>query len=260
MQNKVHKLIDALGRTVHKHSPEILIGLGIAGMVSSCIMAVKVTPKAVQITEELKKKHEVYESDKQEIMKDYATKVIPVYIPSMITGGLSIACIISGNSVHIRRNAAIATAYNLSRTAFEEYKEQAVEMIGEKKEEAIQDKVAKRKLDQHPVQSQEVILTERGNTLFYDMSSGRYFRSDIEKVKKAINILNQRLLSEMYISLNEYYYEIGLPCTTLGNELGWNVDKGLIDVSYSAQLTQSDEPCIAMDYLVGPRYDFSSPA
>lgn len=29
-----------------KHSPEILIGLGIAGMITSTIMAVKATPKA----------------------------------------------------------------------------------------------------------------------------------------------------------------------------------------------------------------------
>ena len=34
-------------RMVYKHSPEILTGIGVAGMITSTILAVKATPKAL---------------------------------------------------------------------------------------------------------------------------------------------------------------------------------------------------------------------
>ena len=46
-------IVESLGRTVNrvgfklkKHSPEILTGIGIAGMISATVMAVRATPKA----------------------------------------------------------------------------------------------------------------------------------------------------------------------------------------------------------------------
>ena len=35
-----------------KHSPEILTGIGIAGIISTTVMAVKATPKALKLIEE----------------------------------------------------------------------------------------------------------------------------------------------------------------------------------------------------------------
>ena len=37
---------------VKKHSPEILVGIGITGMIGSTILAVKATPKALQLLED----------------------------------------------------------------------------------------------------------------------------------------------------------------------------------------------------------------
>lgn len=61
----------------------------------------------------------------------------------------------------------------------------------------------------------------------------------------------------MYISLNEFYYEVGLRQTPVGNELGWNAnDDGLIDMKFSTQLVD-DQPCIVVDYHIQPRYDYA---
>lgn len=57
------------------------------------------------------------------------------------------------------------------------------------------------------------------------MISGRYFKSDIEKLKRAANDLSRRMLDEGYISLNDFYYEIALPETKLGDELAWYFTK-----------------------------------
>lgn len=246
------KIVKSVQTTVIKHSPEILTGIGIAGMITTTVMAVKATPKALMLIEEKKDEEHVDELTPVETIKT----TWKCYIPAVITGTLSTACLIGAQSVSAKRNAALATAYTLSETALKEYQEKVVETIGEKKEQVIQDKVAKDKIEKDPVKNHEVIITQKGDTLCYDVISGRYFKSDMEKIRKAVNNLNYRLNSEMYISLNEFYYELGLRCTELGNELGWNIGDGLIDPKISAQLTEDGEPCLVIDYHIAPRYGF----
>lgn len=255
----VSQLIKNLKTAAVKHSPEILVGIGIAGMISATVLAVKATPTAMRKIDVERKRRENESTDG---VAEPLTKVDVVkttwkcYIPTAVTTGVSVACLIGASSVSARRNAALATAYTLSETALKEYREKVVETIGEKKEEAIRDQVVKERIEKNPVKNAEVIISDKGNTLCYDCISGRYFRSDIEKIKRAVNELNRRMISENYISLNEFFYEIGLRPTELGNELGWNMNDGLIEPHFSSQLAEDGEPCLAIDYYVAPRYDF----
>lgn len=180
------------------------------------------------------------------------------YIPSAVIGGISICCLIGASSVNFRRNAALATAYTLSESALKEYQEKVIETIGEKKEQSVRDAIAKDKLEQNPVVSREVIITEKGNTLCYDIISCRYFRSDIDKIKKIENELNRRMRDEMYISLNDFYYELGLNGSSMGEDLGWNIDEGYIDLNFSSQLAEDGTPCLVINYKLAPRYDYRS--
>lgn len=243
-------------RMAIKRSPEILTGIGIAGMVTTTIMAVQVTPKALDLMAEVKETHKDELDNKQVMGKAIVMQVAPVYIPSILVGGVSIACLIGASSVNARRNAALAAAYTLSEATLKEYQEKVIETIGEKKEQSVRDAIAKDRIDKNPVSNNEVIITPVGNTLCYDAISGRYFTSDIEKLKRIENEFNRRLLSEMYLGLNEMYYELGLRCTQQGNELGWNIDDGLIEFQYSAQLADDGRPCLVVSYRVGPRYGY----
>ena len=179
------------------------------------------------------------------------------YIPAVITGTLSIACLIGASSVNAKRNAALATAYTLSESALKDYQGKVVEMFGEKKHETVKDAIAKDKIEKNPVVTREIIITEKGNTLCYDAISGRYFKGDIDKIKKAECELNRRMRDEMYVSLNDFYYEVGLDNIKIGDELGWNIDNGYIDLSFSSQLTSDGTPCLVIDYSIAPRYNFS---
>jgi hypothetical protein len=236
-----------------KHSPEILTGIGIAGMITTTVMAVRATPKALILIEERKEEIDVDKLTPIELIKTTWT----CYIPAAITGGLSIICLIGASSVNARRNAALATAYTLSESALKEYQEKVIETIGEKKEQTVRDAIAKDRIDKNPVSSREVIITEKGNTLCYDAISGRYFKSDIDKIKKAENELNRRMRDEMHISLNEFYYEIGLNPIGIGDDLGWNIDHGYIELSFSSQLADEGTPCLVIDYQVAPRYEYN---
>lgn len=252
MKKEIAKSFLSLKTAIKKHSPEILTGIGIAGMITTTVMAVRATPKALILIEERK---EEIGAEKLEAM-DMVKTTWACYIPAAITGTLSVACLIGASSVNARRNAALATAYTLSESALKDYQGKVIEMFGEKKNEAVKDAVAKDKVEKNPVVTREVIITEKGNTLCYDAISGRYFKSDIEKIKKAECELNRQMLDDMYVSLNDFYYEIGLDSVKLGDKLGWNVDSGYIDLSFSSQLASDGTPCLVIDYSVAPRYDY----
>ena len=64
------------------------------------------------------------------------------------------------------------------------------------------------------------------------------------------------MLDEGYISLNDFYYEIALPETKLGDELGWHIDNGLVDLRFSSQLAEDGTPCLVIDYQIAPKYDY----
>ena len=262
MKHDVKTIFNATKRKVLKRSPEILTGLGVAGMITTVVLSVKATPKAMKLIEEEKfnrqaERETVDDQDSIELTKLEVVKVAwKPYIPAAVTGVVSVGCLIGATSVNTRRTAAIATAYKLSETALSEYREKVVETIGEKKEKTVRDNIAKDKVEKNPVANSEVILTGIGETLCYEPISGRYFKSDIEKIKKAENELNKKMLNEMYLSLNEFYDELGLRPTSLGNELGWNIDDGLIDIHFSSQLSEDDQPCLVLDYCVAPRYGY----
>lgn len=247
-------------KSLCRHSPEILIGLGITGMVTTTVLAVKATPKALQLMEERKRELEVEKLTPMETVKT----TWKCYIPAAISGATSIACVIGSNSVNARRNAALATAYKISESAFSEYRSKVVETIGEKKEKVIRDKVSEEHIKNNPITHTEVIVTGKGKTLFYDHHSGRYFYSDLELIRRAANKLNHDINTDPFdsgVTLNDFYEEIGLPGIATGDALGWNLSIGLIDIYPSAQMAEegSDhegEPCLVINYVNPPQYGF----
>lgn len=244
--------LSSFKKTMVQNAPGILVGVGIVGMAGTTILAVKATPKAIILIEEKKKELKVESLTPVETVKT----TWKCYIPAAVTGVMSTACLIGASSVSARRNAALATAYNITKVALNDYKNAVVETIGEKKEQIVRDTVAKKNIERDPVTSTEVVVTERGTTLCYDAVFGRYFRSDIDTIKRAVNELNRNIVSSMYASLNEFYDEIGLPPIEIGDKLGWNMDDGQIEVDFSSQLAADGTPCLVISFNVAPNYEY----
>lgn len=249
---KFESSIKALKKFTVKHGPEMLTGIGIAGMITTAVITGKAAIKANKLLEKKKETENVSKLSPKETVKT----VWYCFVPAVVTGGISTACIIFASSVNIKRNTALAAAYTLSESALKEYQDKVVETIGEKKEKLVKDAVAKDIVTKNPVKNTEVIVTEKGDTLCYDVISGRYFKSDIETVKHIKNELNSRLINETYISLNDFYYELGLDNIVLGDELGWNINRGMIDFDFSSQLASDGQPCLVIGYRVAPMYDY----
>lgn len=237
------------------HLSEIMLGLGLSGFSATVIMAVRATPKAVCILNEV-----ATVTDEGEIVYPKKSECVKLcwklYLPAAVMGGVSTACVLAAFTRNSKKTAALATAYSISEAALREYRGKVIETIGEKKEHEIRDAIAKDRVDSNPASTQGIIVTDKGNTLCYDAMSGRYFRSDIDKIRKIENEMNRHILANGYISLNDFYYELGLPNIKIGDQLGWNYERGLIDLSFSAQLSEDEVPCLVMDFNNAPSPEF----
>lgn len=241
-------------RTLKKHSPGILTGIGIVGLLATSVMAVDATPKAMELIREKKEELGVEKLTAAETVK----ATWKCYIPAAVTAATSVACIVGANSVNAKRQAALATACTLSETAMREYKDKVVETIGEKKEREVMDAIAKDKIEKNPVSKSEVILTNKGDTLCFDPWSSRYFKSDAEKLRKAVNDLNYQLINEGCVTLNDFYYDIGLEETRPGETLGWNINRGgQVQFRFSSQVAENGTPCLVLEFINPPSYDYS---
>ena len=77
-----------------------------------------------------------------------------------------------------------------------------------------------------------------------------------DQLKKAENNLNRQMRDELHITLNEFYYEIGLSDIDVGSNLGWDIDKGYIDLDFSSQLDENGTPCLVVGHHRPPVYIF----
>ena len=255
MNSKINNFIKNTKCFLGKHSPEIVTGIGIAGMVTSTVLAVKAFLKALMLLEEARTNEDGTLGDKLTIIETVKVAWKP-YVPAVAVGIASISCIIGASRVNYKRNAALATAYALSERTLINYRDKVIETLGEKKEKEVRDKISQDEIDKKPISSSQVIITPKGNTLFMDSITGRYFRSDLDSIKKAVIELNMEISHQNYISLNEFYSNIGLDRISNGDNLGWNIDNGYVEIDYSTCLADNDEPCIVIDYISQPKYDF----
>ena len=257
MNTKLTKFFKTTRGFIGKHSPEILTGIGITGMVTTTVLAVKATPKALELIGN-KKEELGYPRDSEECLTVIDTVKVAwkPYIPAAVMCVASASCLIGASAVNAKRNAALATAYAISERTLVRYKDKVIETLGEKKEKEVREKISQDEVNNRPVSNSQVIITSKGDTLCMDSISGRYFKSDLDKIRKVVNELNRQMLCQNYISLDEFYYELGLDPIKNGSRLGWNIDDGLIEVEFNACLAENDEPCVVVDYTVSPRYEF----
>lgn len=242
-----------LAYELSKRKPEILLGLGIGGFIFSGILAVKQTPKAIVLLG--RKKEELgLEDDEKMPVKEVVKTTWKLYLPSVLISATSAGCVIGAQKICNKRVAAMASVASLAESALIEYKDKVIETIGEKKEEKIADAVVQEKVNKNPPTEQTIIITGKGDVLCMDSLSNQYFRSNREKIQKAVNELNFKLRNEMYISLTDLYFELGIPRTDISDFLTWHIDEGYIEIRYIAALDDNGEPCLVLHFDNLPKY------
>lgn len=247
---KMSTLVKNAGKLASDNSPAILTAISVAGVVSTTVLAVKATPEAMR---------DIWDAESE--MTDLLTPKDKVklcwkhYVPALTMGAMTIACIISANTISTKRNAALMSLYTFTEKSLHEYQEKVKETFGENKEQKVRDDIAQDRVNADPVSSKQVIITGNGDVLCYDTLSGRYFENNIESIRQAVNSLNQLILMDGYASQNEFHHLIGLPPTKLGEELGWTLDN-LLEIDFSSVLSEDKRPCLSINYNIQPKTNY----
>lgn len=269
---KVSEFLEKAEVFTRRNSPVILTGLAIVGVISTAYAAYKAGPRADEILkryrEDMKDCHPNDKEAKRAVAGEAVKSMIPVMAPPVIMGGTTIACIIGSHTASSRRIAALSAAYTLSESTVKNLNSKMVEMLGEKKTRAIKDSIMKDKLaadsekDRKAIESGNFVFPSDGTVLCKDLYTGKLFHSNAEKIKQAIAKCSYDIVSDMYVSLNDFYDAIDsrdLERTQMGEDLGWSIDdtqNGRLPIILTALLTDDGKPCLCVEYDIGVREDF----
>ena len=199
---------------VKRNASTILTCIGATGVVATAVMVAKETPKALSLLEDAKEKKG------EELTKWEKVKIAgPVYVPSIVTGAATIACILGSNTINKRQQASLMSAYALLDSYYREYKKKVDELYGEEAGKHIREEIVKDKY------TDDVSLSNNSKELFYDFYSGRYFESTKEAVMWAQYETNRAMFVNGAVCLNEYYEFLGLEQLLEYENIGWSCEQ-----------------------------------
>ena len=257
MKQQIVNVCNTIKAKDEKHSPEILMGVGVVGVVTTTVMACKATMKLNDILDECKETREkiveveanpeyqekyTQEDAKKDLAINYiqtGVKVAKLYAPSVALGTLSITCLLASHNVMQKRNAALSAAYLTVDKSFKEYKQRVIDRVGEEVEKEIR----------YGIKAEEVLttienedgtettVTETIKTMdpnlysdyarFFDESSP-YWQKDPEYnlmfLKAQQQYANDLLRAKGRLFLNDVYDMLGIDKTKAGQIVGWIYD------------------------------------
>lgn len=260
LKNKMTRSLCKAKFKVKKHSPEILVVAGVIGTVTSAVMACRATTKLSKILDEAKETEKTisegmksgYIADQEYTEEDgkkdlritkvqTGLKVVKLYAPAVILGGLSITAMLTSNNILRKRNVSLAAAYAAVDKSFKEYRGRVKERFGEEldkelryniKAKEIEEVVRDEKTGKEKVQKKIVNVSELDDcseyAKFYDCGCTGWTKDpelNLMFLRKQQDFLNDRLKAEGYLFLNDVYDALGIQKTKIGQIAGWIYDE-----------------------------------
>lgn len=248
MTNLLQKSQMFLGR----NASTILTCIGGIGVIATAVMSAKATPKAMT-------RIELAQEEKGEELTKFekVQAAAPSYIPAVLMGVSTIACVFGANVLNKRNQAALMSAYALLDNSYKDYKKKVIDIYGEEADAEVRTAIAKDRYEEGSM------IVNPGNQLFYDEFSGRYFESTMEKLISAQYAINRKIQLEGGAYLNEFYEELDIPPTDYGEHLGWS--SGLLcdyqwsdwlEFGHEKSYIDDDLECIMVTFSMEPMFDF----
>lgn len=233
---------------VVKQAPVILTTTAVGGVISTFLLTQKAAPVAKKVIDEA-----VVEYGRELNFVEKVQKTWKIYLPAVVSAGLSIGCIVAGHALSVKRQAALAAAVTIGQDRLQEYMEKTQELVGEKKSEEIRESIAtdvlsksEETLKDDEGHDFQVFNTGRGEQLVFDRLSGRYFRSTYDAVEGAFNHAKYLSVARGMVGLNAIYRKLGLPTTELSDHVHWRDDEE-IRYSIDTVVASNGEACLVMD-------------
>lgn len=249
----MNSLLSKSQRFLKRNSATILTCVGAAGVVATTVTAVKATPKALMLLDHAK------EEKGEELTKLEIVKIAgPAYIPSVLLGASTLACIFGANFLSKKGQASLMSAYALVDNGYKDFKKKVDELYGDEASAQVRAGIAKDKYEERPIRT-----VEDGKRLYYDFYSGRYFEATPAEVKTAEYELNRKLMMDDCAYLNEWYTLLGLESLEHGLDFGWatyaNMDaywQTWIDFHHEKVIMDDGLECIIISFMQEPYPDF----
>lgn len=245
----------ALGRqalVLEKNSPAILFGTGLVGMVGSTVLACRATLKLEEVLDEGKEnvkkaktlEHEDYsEKDREKdlaiIHVQTSMKIVKLYGPAIVLGGVSVAALTQSHSILNKRNAALTAAYAALEKGFAQYRQRVIEKYGEEEDRNF--RYGSREVEvMEDGKKKKVLRVGEGEpsiyARFFDPMSTKWSKEpeyNLLLLKCQQNYANDLLRARGHVFLNEVYDMIGVPRSKAGSVVGWilvgNVKENWVD-------------------------------
>ena len=257
IMTKMARTFNKMSLKTKKYSPEILVGLGIVGVITSAVIACKETTKASTILnemhEDLDKVNEAAETLSAEVYSDEdhkkdttivyvqtGVKIAKLYAPSIILGTLSITSILAGHNILRKRNLALAAAYATIDKGFKEYRNRVIERFGKELDHELRYNIKAKEFETVEVdeKGKKKVKKETLNIIdpneisdyarFYDDGCKGWSKDpefNLMFLKQQMNYANELLKNRGYVFLNEVYEMLGIPKTKAGQIVGWIYDE-----------------------------------
>lgn len=247
--------------SVKQHSPEILLAVGILGMLYGTYEACKATLQASEKIDNTKKTverltdcHEraiagelTEEYSDEEYRKDMVTtyaqatfELTKTYAKTVVIDGLAIASLIGSHSILRKRNASLLAAYVVLDKAYSDYQKRVVERFGEDLNNELKYDIKSQKIETIVTDEdgKEVIESEYANSATVPKYSpyARVFdeackgwskdpQRSLMQLQAFEEFANQKLRTEKKVYLNDVYEMLGIPKSSIGQFVGWKYDK-----------------------------------
>lgn len=205
----------------------ILNTLSIIGIVATPILAISGTIKAID------KVKNIENISTRELIKS----ALPCYVPTITVMLATGVCVVLNDRMNRRDYLTLSTLYGITNKTLQEYRAKVIE------------------LDENTVDVYECVeeIKQKDNHkseqyMMYDIKSDRYFDIEMNRLLDAVDRIYLKLEHHDFVSLNQFYELLGLPPTSLGENVGWytNDDQLLVYLTVS----YNDRECILIDVNV----------
>lgn len=256
----VARTASRVGFKLKKHSPEILVVVGVVGVVASTVMACKATLKVNEVLDDanadIEKIHAAVEAGHTEAGAEYdeaegkkelaivyaqsGVKFAKLYGPAVVLGVVSVGCIVASHRILSKRNVALAAAFASVDRGFKEYRGRVIERFGEEMDRELKYNIKAKEVEEKVVDENgnEKIVTktvqvgepERSPyTKCFDEYCTGWTKNSEDNLTFLMcqqNHANERLQAKGHLFLNDVYEMLGINKTKAGQVIGWHWIKG----------------------------------
>jgi hypothetical protein len=216
-----------LGDLCKEQLPTVLTGASVVGVIATGICSGKATLKAKEKMDDME----------NPTFKERMKAIIPVYAPTIVVGGTTIACILGAHHVSIEKCAAIASTYAVANNQIKEHDEKAMALLK-------QDTPNNNEVKDKPniiFPADELIMCE-------DLVTGKKFKSNMTQLQEAAAVVNEIVMTFGSAKLSDFYDELGIECPIIADSIRWDYDSHPLKMEFGADLSDNGVPYLTFTY------------